>query len=286
MKRTTALQFVLILVAAGLAGYLATARAAEAPTDLTVQQIVEKANQIAYYQGADGKARVSMTITDPQGRTRERELTILRWDAPDPDAKDTPKNKQEFAGEQKFYVYFHQPADVAKMTYLVHKHLDRDDDRWLYLPKLDLVKRIAGSEKRTSFVGSEFYYEDISGRNIDLDTHELDEASTTYYVLKNTPKDPDSVEFSYYKMWIHRKTFLVVKTVYYDKDGRAYRQYEAKAVKPIQGYMTVTKSRMTDLRSGRYTDLVYDDVQYDLDLPEDIFTERYLRRPPRKYIDE
>jgi hypothetical protein len=286
MKRTTALQLMLILAATGLIAYLSTARAEEAGKELTVQQIVDRANFVAYYQGSDGKARVSMTITDPQGRTRERELTILRWDAPDPEAEKTPKKKQEFTGKQKFLVYFHRPADVSKMTYLVHKHLEGDDDRWLYLPKLDLVKRIAGSEKRTSFVGSEFYYEDISGRNVDLDKHELLETTKNYHVLKNTPKAPDSVEFSYYKMWIHRKTFLVVKTVYYDKDGRAYRQYEAKAVKPIQDYMTITKSRMTDLRSGRYTDLAYDDVQYDLDLPEDIFTERYLRRPPMKYIEE
>jgi len=48
-------------------------------------------------------------------------------------------------GDQKFYVYFLEPADVRKMVYMVWKHTDRDDDRWLYLPALDLVKRIAAS---------------------------------------------------------------------------------------------------------------------------------------------
>ncbi len=32
------------------------------------------------------------------------------------------------------------------MTLLVWKHQDRDDDRWLYLPALDLVKRIARAQ--------------------------------------------------------------------------------------------------------------------------------------------
>jgi len=308
-----------VLIAAALyLGLIGTSVTAKAEDELTVDQIVEKANFTAYYQGADGRARVTMNIADAQGRTRQRDLTILRWDAPqprqdkkpkrdDPASQDktpeqattaashaeavpkdeeTPKNKEQFAGEQKFYVFFHKPADVSKMAFLVWKHLDKDDDRWLYLPKLDLVKRIAGSEKRTSFVGSDFFYEDISGRNITYDKHELAETTKNYYVLKSTPKEPRGVDFSYYKTWIHRRTFLVIKTEYYDRNGKPYRRYEAKAVKQIQGYWTVTNSRMTDLRTNRYTDVAYSSVRYDIDIPETVFSERYLRRPPTKYLKD
>ena len=102
---------------------------------------------------------------------------------------------------------------------MVWKHIKADDDRWLYLPALDLVKRIAASDERTSFVGSDFFYEDVSGRGLDEDVHELLETSDNYFVIKNTPKRPDDVEFSYYKMWIHKKTFLPIKTEYFDKTG-------------------------------------------------------------------
>ena len=269
----------------------------------TVDQIVKKANFTAYYQGADGRARVTMNIVNARGRTRQRELTILRWDAPQtgksPQAttakakgdvaaknKKLAKKKEYFAGEQKFYVFFHKPADVDKMAFLVVKHLDKDDDRWMYLPNLDLVKRIAGSEKRTSFVGSDFFYEDISGRNISYDEHKLIKTTKNYYVLKSTPKKTKGIDFSYYKTWIHRKTFLVIKTEYYDQSGKAYRRYEAKGVKRIQGYWTVTKSRMTDLRTNRYTDVTYSSVKYDTGIAETVFTERYLRRPPMKYLKD
>lgn len=120
---------------------------------LSVESIVEKANHVAYYQGRDGRAQVAMQITDSQGRKRRRKFTILRRDV---DPAETS------AGDQQFYVYFHRPADVNKMAFMVWKHLDRDDDRWLYLPALDLVKRIAASDERTSFVGSDFFYEDVS----------------------------------------------------------------------------------------------------------------------------
>lgn len=274
-----------ILALAAMLALAGRTRAAEG--DLTAMQIVEKSNHVAYYQGADGRAHVKMTIVDDQDRTRLRELSILRWDAPDPDADpDVDKKDQTHDGQQKFYVYFHAPADLEKMALLVHKHSRTEDDRWLYVPNLDLVKRIAGKEKRTSFAGSNFFYEDISGRNINLDNHELESTTENYYVLRSTPTDPDMVDFRSYKTWIHRKTFLVVKQVYLDSAGREYRQYDAKKVEQIDGYWTVTQSRMTDLLTNRYTDLVYTNVKYNLGLPEEIFTERYLRKPPVEHLGD
>jgi hypothetical protein len=189
-------------------------------------------------------------------------------------------------GEQKYYVYFRKPADVAKTVFLVWKHIGENDDRWMYFPDLDLVKRISAADKRTSFVGSHFLYEDVSGRNIDLDTHKLIDTNKTYFVMQNTPKDPKNVEFSRYVMYIHRKTFLVVQTTYYDKQNKPYRKYTAQAVKTIEGFPTVVKSQMKDLKTGGYTNLSYSDVDYNVGLPEDIFDKRYLRRPPRKHLSD
>jgi len=252
---------------------------------LTVDQIVDKTNHVAYYQGADGRAKVKMTITDSQGRQRNRELTILRWDQPDPSLPKEEQHKDSsFCGEQKIYAFFDRPADVYKTVFMVWKHLNKDDDRWMYLPALDLVKRISATDKRTSFIGSHFFYEDVSGRNINDDVHELVKTTKDYYVLKNTPKDPKLVEFAYFEMWIYRKNFIVVKTDYYDKQNKKYRSYQALEVKNIQGYPTVTKAKMTDLRTNGNTLLEYTDVKYDIGIPESIFTERYLRKPARKYL--
>jgi outer membrane lipoprotein-sorting protein len=254
----------------------------------SVQEIVDKANRASYYQGKDGRAKVAMTILDSQGRKRQREFIILRRDVPPEDAggKDGAKESREdeHCGDQKFYVYFQLPSDVNKMVFMVWKHLDRPDDRWLYLPALDLVKRIAATEKRTSFVGSDFFYEDVSGRNVNDDVHELVDVTDNYYVLKNTPKDPENVEFAHYTVWIHRKTFLPIKSEYVDKQGETYREYQALKVDEIQGFNTVTRSRMKDLRTKGETVIEYSDVVYDVDLPDDIFTERYLRRAPAKYL--
>ncbi|MCB9091437.1 MAG: outer membrane lipoprotein-sorting protein [Halobacteriovoraceae bacterium] len=238
---------------------------------ISVDEIVQKTNHNSYYRGKDGRAEVKMVIKDSQGRERKRSFTILRL--------NTGKNKD---GKQKFYVYFKRPSDVKKMAFLVWKQINQEDDRWMYFPSLDLVKRIAGADKRTSFVGSDFFYEDVSGRNIDADKHELLETSDNYFVIKNTPKDVVPVEFSYFKMWIHKTSFLPIKSEYYDKAGKLYRTYEVAKVDTIQDKPTVTKAIMKDLNKKTETELSYSKVEYDVGLSEDIFTERYLRNPPVK----
>jgi hypothetical protein len=237
-----------------------------------VETIVSKANIVAYYQGADGKAKVKMTITNKQDQKREREFNILRKDMED-------------GGDQKYFVYFLKPPDVRKMVYMVHKHADpdKDDDRWLYLPALDLDKRIAAGDKRTSFVGSDFLYEDVSGRSLKEDTHELIKTTDEFFVVKNTPKKPDTVEFSYYNVSIDRKTYVPMKMEFYDKENKLYRVIESKKVEVIQKFPTVVKSVVSDLKTGSKTEMEFTDVKYDIDL-EDIFQERYLRRPPREVM--
>jgi len=243
------------------------------------QAIVNKANLIAYYQGDNGKSHVKMTITtysDMQEKkvksTRLREFNILRRDVAD-------------GGDQKYYVYFQKPADVRKMVFMVHKHVDakKDDDRWLYLPSLDLVKRIAASDKRTSFVGSDFLYEDVSGRSLKEDKHKLAKITADHFVIKNVPLDPKTVQFNYYNVWIDRKSYMPVKMEFFDTKDRLYRRIEALEIETIQNFPTVLKSMVTDLNKKSTTVMEFSKIKYDIKL-KDIFTERYLRKPPREAI--
>ncbi|MBD3246311.1 MAG: outer membrane lipoprotein-sorting protein [Candidatus Omnitrophica bacterium] len=265
MNRRTGIMIGMLIV--GYAQGIAGARA-----EMGADEIARKAYNTAYYEGDDGRATVEMTLTDRQERTRKRKFQILRYDIKD-------------GGRQKYYVYFREPADVREMVYMVWKHVGSDDDRWLYLPALDLVRRIAASDKRSSFVGSDFTYEDISGRSVDLDSHELVSSEGGKYLLKNTPKDPDLVEFSYYLVSIDKETMMPVKAEYFDAQGEKYREINALEVKEIQGHPTIIRQRADDLAAGSHTIVEFSDIEYDVGISEDIFTERYLRRAPRRWLD-
>lgn len=251
-------------------------------SQLSADDIVHRANKVAYYEAQDGRAQIKMTITDDKNRIRIRQMIILRKDIPKTDALEN----NAYLGEQKLYVYFTHPADVNEMSFLVWKRVNADDDRWLYLPALDLARRIAATDKRTSFVGSDFYYEDISGRNIYEDNYELIEITENYYVIKNTPNVPSSVEFDHYMMHIHKDTFIPVQIDYFNAEGDIYRISKTLRVETIQGRPTVTKGSMEDLKTGGKTVMEINDVEYDIGLSDNIFSERYMRNPPQNFLYE
>ncbi len=56
------------------------------------------------------------------------------------------------------------------------------------------------------------------------------------------------------------------------------------AVEEVGGYPTVIRSAMKNLKLGSETKMSYSEVAYDLGVPENIFTERYLRNPPREFL--
>jgi len=218
-----------------------------------------------------------MLIVDEQGRKQMRQFTILRKDVPNEAGADT--------GDQRMLVFFSRPTEVEGTVFRVEKHaaLSSDDDRWLYLPALDLVKRIAAGDKRTSFVGSHFFYEDVSGRATAQDSFELLEQTQTHYRLKATPKDTVLVEFSHYVVEIDKDTYLPTLINFYKGDNN-YRRVEAVTIETIQGNPTVVRSKVTDLASGGYTLMEFRGIEYDIGLPDSIFSERSLRVPPQRYI--
>jgi hypothetical protein len=250
---------------------LAAAFAVRAEPLVNADEIIERANLASYYAGADGRSEVRMIISDAQGRQQRRQFTVLRRDV-------------EEGGDQQFLVVFSQPSDVRNTVFLVDKHLDRDDDRWLYLPGLDLVKRISAGDQRTSFVGAHYFYEDVSGRSPSGDTHELLETTDEFYVLRHEPKAGQSVEFASYVTWIDRASFLPMKIEYENASGTLYRRVEVLKVEEIDGHATVTASRVSDLLGKGKTDMQFRYIKYDTGLPEQVFTERSLRNPPREWL--
>lgn len=250
--------------------------------DPSIETIIARSNHAALYQGTDCQGTTTMTITDSQGRTRKRQFNMLR------------KNGDAVDKEQKYFVYFVEPSDVRKMVFMVHKHVGEgnDDDRWLYMPSLDLVKRIAASDKRTSFVGSDFLYEDISGRSPEEDRHELQKTTDQFYVVKNIPQKPDAVEFAFSVAKIDKTTFLPMRIDYFKTEGKPYRTITVLDVAPVEAtkngkpvtYPTVVRSVARDLESGSKTEMVFTKTRYNAGLADDLFTERYLRRAPKEVM--
>jgi len=243
---------------------------------LSAEEIMKRSQSAFLYQGKDFKARVMMKLISKGGHERLRELTMLR------------KNYGEAGGNQKYFIYFFQPADVKGMTFMVYKYPARDDDRWFFVPAINMVRRIAAQDKRSSFVGSDFTYEDVSGRDIEEDNHTIIKeerlGNRDCYVIKSTPKAGD-MDYTYKLSWIDKENFLPLKEEYYDRKGELYKVFTADEIKEIKGFPTVTKRTMKNLQSGHRTEVQFTKVDYNIGIEDTLFTERFLKQPPRKWIE-
>ena len=261
-----------LLAAAGGLGQAQTGQAAQ--DDAT--QIVEKSQAAFYYSGSDMKARVVMELITAEGKKRMRVLTMLRKN--DPDGR-----------RQRYFLYFHEPGDVRRTAFLVWKYPDKDDDRWVFIPAVNMIRRIAARDSRSSFVGSDFSYEDVSGRDVGADTHmllreeKLDNA--TCYVIQSTPIAP--ADFSKKLSWIDKSSFLPLKEEYYDAQNQLARVFTVDRIEAVSGksaYPTATKRTMKNVQSGHRTEVVFENVAYDVGIEADVFSERAMQQPPQKWI--
>ncbi|MEW6108912.1 MAG: outer membrane lipoprotein-sorting protein [Nitrospirota bacterium] len=243
---------------------------------INADEIMKKSQAAFLYQGKDFKARVMMKLVSKGGQERIREMTMLR------------KNFGETGGNQKYFIYFFQPADVKDMTFMVNKYPAKDDDRWLFVPAINMVRRIAAQDKRSSFVGSDFTYEDVSGRDIEDDTHALTKeeklGGRDCYIVKSTPKASD-VDYSFRLSWIDKGNYLPLKEEYYDRKGELYKVFTADEVKDVKGFPTITKRTMKNLLSGHRTEVSYLKTDYNIGIDDSLFSERFLKQPLKKWIE-
>ena len=262
-----------IALGLALSAVLASNSSRGAAAEPDADTIVRKSLQALYYGGSDMVAQVTMSLIDSAGKSRVRSLSMLR------------KNVGA-AGEQRYFIYFHSPPDVMDMTFLVHKFPDKDDDRWMFIPAVRMVKRVAASDKRSSFVGSDFTYDDVSGRDA------LDEKSTLVrsevlngrpcYVLESVPRERSS--FAKRISWVDKERFLPLKEQFISDKGETIRTFSADEVKESGGVWTISKRTMSDTRSGRRTEVLFRDVRYSVGLSDEVFTEGSLRSPPRQWL--
>ena len=235
---------------------------------------MKKFHMAYYYAADDGVADVTMTIIDKKGKERLREFTMLRLDEVD-------------GGNQMYYTYFKKPSDVSRLTFMVHKNPDGNDARWIYVPSVDLIKPISADDKNSSFVGSDFSYEDVSGRHWTLDNHTLKGDSTidgkAAYVIESIPKEAYKA-FARKVSFIDKETFMPLREEYFNKKDKLVKIFTADKIDVIDGITTVTLRSMQDVKKNRKTTVDFSRITYNRGITADMFSERYLKNPPRQYI--
>jgi len=229
--------------------------------------------------GRDARMAMRMRLVDRRGRVRERALTVLSL-------RGGPG--RPVAGDRTL-IRFTYPNDIEGTGFLVWEHPGAADERFLYLPSLGRTRRIAASEAQESFIGSDFTYEDIGGREFDDYTYALlDEAApetwtaadgSTHpvYRLESKPRDA-SARYPRVVSLVRRDNFVVVGAEIFNRRGGVQKTFEVSKLERVDGYWTTLEMKMTDRVQDTRTELVFEDVAYDVGLSPDAFTRRELER--------
>jgi len=251
-----------------LALCLAAAAAQPRPPALTAEQIARNVQDRD--TGRDSRAELRMKLFDRRGRARDRALTLLTL--------------RRAEGDRSL-IRFTYPNDIRGTGFLVWEHPQGDDERFLYLPSLGRVRRIAGSEAQESFVGSDFSYEDIGGREFDDYTYTLldDNASWTgaggqprpAYRLESRRKDT-GVEFPRVVSLVLKDSFVVVQADVHNRRNEKQKVYSVGRLEQVQGIWTVLASVMTNDLDRTRTELAVGKIAYNTGLSEAAFSRREL----------
>jgi len=239
--------------------------------------------------------RSLMTLINKSGKTRERKITRYVKSYDGADGLDT-----------KSLIIFDYPADIRGTGLLLWSYADpeKDDDRWLYLPALKKVRRIAGESKNDYFMGTDFTYDDMGGRNLDDDTNDyfmgtdftyddmggrnLDDdthkllgketvAGVECFKVESVPVDKNDA-YSKKISWIIPDKWVFVKVEFYDKSGKLQKILTTSDIREIDGIWTPMVLFMDNLSKTHQTKIEVQEVKYNGPMQEQIFTQTTLKR--------
>ena len=240
---------------------------------LTGQEIAQRVHDRD--DGDNSTAKMKMILIDKNGNKRIRDLKTF--------GKDKGEDKLKL-------MFFLTPADVKNTGFLTYDYEDssKDDDQWLYLPELQKVKRIASSDKSSSFMGSDFTYSDMTSRNVEDYTYEIMKEPTVKghkcWQMLVTPKSEKTIEETGYTksiVFIRQDNFVIIQALNYIKAGKKLKYMMVNDLKEIDGIWTTLEMQMVTKKGKKTlhkTILQFSDTKYNQNLEESFFATRTLKR--------
>lgn len=183
---------------------------------------------------------------------------------------------------------FIKPDDVSRTALLTLNHPDDESDQWVYLPALDHVRRIASSRKGGRFVASDFYYEDLSDREVKMDHHKIIGkdiiGKTPCVLLESIPVEASNSVYKKRVSCVHPKILVPLRIDFYEHSlEKPTKRLKARKIKKVQGIWTVFDSTMYNLKNGSNTKLEIVRIAFDQGLPDELFSQRGLVDESREF---
>ncbi len=208
---------------------------------------------------------VSMTLVDKNGKSDVR--MIEEFGKKDGDLSST-------------VMVFKSPASVKNTRFLKQENDGSADDKWIYLPALKRVRRIASSDGSKSFMGTDFTYDDMESRDVERDNHTLLREESINgedcYVVRGEAKDSSDSQYSYRVSWIRKDNFVPVKVELFDKSQELIKIMTVRNLQNIDGFWTPMDVVMENVQTKHKTELSIKKIEFDKGVNPKVFSQSFL----------
>lgn len=210
----------------------------------------------------DSSVELEMVLRDDAGREARRTLTIRTLEADHEDLGD------------KCLIVFLAPRDIQGTRLLSHARTIDPDDQWLYLPALKRTKPISAVNRSGPFVGSEFAFEDLTAHELNKFTYEFLREEELEGLRCDVVERKPRYEYSGYMkqiVWIDQRDFQPRKVEFYDRRGELLKTLTLRDYEQYGDYWRSHHARMVNHATGKSTDLIFGEYEFNLGLTEDDF---------------
>jgi hypothetical protein len=233
--------------------------------DPTGKEIIEKIKVQESYK--DTVLKIKMTIVDKGGQARER-LVLNRV--------------KKIGGLTHSVTTFLKPDDVKGTKFLTIENQGRDNDQWIYLPAQGRERRIIAGQKGQSFMGSDFSYADLGGREPNKGTHETLRTEKRdgfdCYVVQSLPdKDDKDAQYGKTITWVRKDIWVPVTVEFYDRGYALKKTLSAKDFRQTDGIWMAHHTEMRDVSRGTRTVIDIMGIENNKGLKDDFFSMRFLK---------
>ncbi len=185
-------------------------------------------------------------------------------------------------------VTFLSPSDVKGTKTLLIEHTGQDDDMWVYLPALKKVRRLVSSNKKDSFVGTDFSYGDVIGHRVEEWTHKLlreekvDGKDT--WVIESTPKTKEVGENTGYSKrigWIEKESKVALRGESYDLNNQLLKKFKAdkiEKVDPANDKWQPMVIEAENVQTNHKTIIEFKNYKANQGVSDELFTSRSLEK--------
>lgn len=158
------------------------------------------------------------------------------------------------------------------------------NEMWQYLPKVRRTIKIPPSMMLASWMGSDFTNDDLARESSLLKdySHKLIEMTEldgiSVYQLELVPKTDAAVVWD--KILLKCSTdFIPLQEEYFDESGQLVRTIKFSDIKIMGDRKIPTRISLTTTDEPlRITELIYHEIEFDLSIPEKIFTLNNLKK--------